>query len=470
MKPAVSRKSLLATACVAGVRGVNTLVVLAAIAAWPTALHAQSTILPSRLVRCSPAVDLPCVVSEIELSAREARLASKADTVLSRNWTGRLAGLQLIGPVVRPLRATSTPFKLLILVDLSGSMRGEGVAFVRSAVRGFLSELPPVGVTVAVAPFESRNVVGRIASATYRSPSEAAAVLDALPPPDAAGNTALYDAVRSGVTSVDAAVRASGADTRGGVLLITDGKNDVGGRRDDAGLLSGADGQRVAREAAEKSGNQLWIIGAGDVDAAELRGLAGARSQPYIIALSPVLLQQSLTSIAREISTARELVFGLSSGSRLRLARARVPGAIRFQAIPAGGEFFDRLLAWRPPLIALPAFEGVADSSMIPSEVRSLVGVEGGDANRRWMLLLFCSLAGILFAGMLPRFGWSRPVVPAIPDNVAVRAPASGAAVVAGIAAKPAAAANRSGLRGDVHEVAPRKPDEITGTFAPIVP
>ena len=428
------------------------------------------SVVPSRLVRCAGNSDVPCLLTRLDLSTREARLAAHADSAPSRSWTGKLAGLSMIGPTVRPIRATASPFRLMILLDLSGSMRGEGVAFVRSAVRTFLAELPPTGVTVAVAPFESRQVAERIAAARYVSPVEAMAVLDALPAPDAAGNTALFDAVRFGLASVVGAVGAAAGTTRGGLLVVTDGKNDVSGRRDDPGLLAGVSGRTVARDAVDKSGQSLWIIGAGKVDAAELRALAGPQSPPYIIELSPILLHQSLTSIASEISTARELVFGLTSGSRFRLARARTVGGIRFQESTASGASFSRSLAWRPPLLALPAFEGVADSASLPAEVRAITGFGEGESSRRWLLVIFFALNGVLVGGALPRFAWAAPHSP-----TAVAPLVSAGGVAARTAATPpnevgAVAEPTNGLRSDVHEVAPRTPDEITGSFRRVAP
>jgi hypothetical protein len=275
--------------------------------------------------------------------------------------------------------------------------------------------------------------------------------------------------VRHGLASVEQAVRASGGEARGGLVVVTDGRNDVAGRRDDPGLLAGEAGRRIARAAVDSSAQQLWIIGAGNVDAGELRALAGDKGQPYIIALSPTLLTQSLTSIAREVSTARELVFGLSSGSRLRLARARTAGALRFRATAEGGETFTRLLGWRPPLVALPAFQGVADSASLPPEVRAVMDLGGSDTDRRWMLAVFFALAGLLLAGTLPRLLWSGPVAP----PAAAAAPSSAGAEGAEGAAAPvtaSAAAPADGLRTDVQEVAPRKPDEITASFKRVTP
>jgi len=417
----------------------------------------------ARLVRCAPEVDVPCLLARLDLTPRElALVAANESRSPSELWAGRVAGARMIGPTVTVVRETSVPFKLIVLVDVSGSMRGEGVAFVRSAVRSFLNELPEQGVEVAIAPFESRRVAPLIAGARFATPRQAIAALELLPPPDAAGNTALYSALREGTVAVDRAVREGRTGTRGGVLLITDGRNDVSGRRDDRGLLSGPEGRRVASETARQSGHALWIVGAGNVDAAELRALAGTWGRPYIIALNPILLTQSLTSIARQITTARALVFGVPAGSRVRLARARTPVAVRFRAPTGGAAEFSRIVPWRPPLYALPAYQGVADSTSVPGEVRAVMGFAGTDSARRWLLVVLFAGMAIVGAGLLPYVVWSAPGTPAALPATAPQAETAGSA--AGEAERGTVAS--SGLRRDVREAPPRKPDEITASSA----
>jgi Mg-chelatase subunit ChlD len=416
----------------------------------------------ARLVRCAPGLDVPCLVTTLDLTPTELKLVAANDSFpAARMWAGRVAGRQMIGPTVSVVRETSVPFKLMILVDVSGSMRGEGLAFVRNAVRGFLRDLPERGVDVAVAPFESRRVAERIAGARFGTPGQAAAALEALPPPDPAGNTALYSALREGVVAVDRAVRSAGTPgTRGGVLLITDGRNDVAGRRDDRGLLSGPEGRTAASETARRSGQSLWIVGAGKVDVAELSALAGAGGRPYIIALNPILLTQSLTSVARQITTARALVFGVPAGSRVRLARARTPVVVRFRAPTDGAAEFTRLVPWRPPLYALPAYQGVADSTSVPGEVRAVMGIAGTDSARRWLLAVLFGVLAIVGAAVVPYGVWSAPA------TAAARAPAPAIAAEAPGAPSGSDAERASGLRRDVREAPPRKPDEITASSA----
>jgi hypothetical protein len=267
-------------------------------------------------------------------------------------------------------------------------------------------------------------------------------------------------------------VRAAPAGTRGGLLVLTDGKNDVSGRRDDPGLLTGPDGRRVATEAAARSGHALWIIGAGGVEPQELRALAGPQGQPYIIALNPILLGQSLAAIAQQIGTERELTFGLSTGSRLRLARSRIPPVVRYRVAGGGSgqadAGFARLLAWRPPLYALPAYEGIADSTSLPAEVRAVMGFADSDASRRWLLALFIGLIGVVAGGVLPRVAWWSAVAPAPAPSIdaAAPAPAAGGEKEESKGSAAASPATSGGLRRDVQEAPPRTPDEVTASSA----
>jgi hypothetical protein len=107
-------------------------------------------------------------------------------------------------------------------------------------------------------------------------------------------------------------------------------------------------------------------------------------------------------------------------------------------------------LSWRPPLFALPAYEGVAEAASLPAELRD-VGVSGLAGGMRWLMLLFFALSGAVLWLVVPRYAWARQ---ATAESVAPETPAP--------RAKPAAPADTSGLRRDVTEAPPRKPGDIT--------
>ena len=421
-----------------------------ALLAAAAAAAAQEPV-PVRLVRCVPGRDAPCLTARVALARGSAEALSGLDSAAeSRAWTGVLGGARLIGPGVSVPRRIEPPLRLLVLLDRSGSMIGEGIAFTRITLRSFIEGLDSATTRVAVAGFESRDVARGIDAARFLPPRDAARALDQLPAPDPQANTALYSALVDGVEHL-AAARAAAPGTQGAILLVTDGRNDVGHARDDAGLLAGADGLRQAAEAAARSGDGIWIMGVGgNLSSAEIAALAGERGSATTVSLDPNAMAARLAAIARELRGMRELTFGVGGGAAAALARA--PWAGTTAAWRGGKPVVTQTLSWRPPLFALPAYEGVADAASLPAELRD-VGASGLAGGMRWLLLLFFALAGAVLWLVVPRYVWAR-------QSMAAVMPAEAPAPRANAAA--ARAADTSGLRRDVEEAPPRKPGDIT--------
>jgi hypothetical protein len=443
-------------------RGILVAVLGAVVGLAPQAASAQQQREPSptRIVRCRPGLDIPCAVTSVELEPDEARREPNDST--GRWWTGRLAGADLSGIYERSDTANAPLWKLLILLDLSGSMRGEGLRYARSGLRGFIRGLPQEGVVVAVAPFESRQVVARITSARFVPPSQALQVLDALPQPDVSANTALYSAVVAGLERLDGEMRGAEPGTRGGLVLLTDGKNDVRGRGDDPGLLSGPAGRRSAADVAAKSPHQIWIVGAGSqgsVDREELATLAGSRGEALVDSLDAVVLGNHFGHIGRQIVSAREVTLRVEAPSVTLLSRAAGAGALQGNAGGAGERAaVVRLIEWRPPLLALPAYEGVADSFAVAG-IGSTRGLEE-DWSRRLVVAVALVLFWLALTASLPSlFGPPVRGATAADGQAEIREPVAQKIV--------AARDDRStGLRIDAKEAPPRKPDEITASSA----
>ncbi|MEO7520792.1 MAG: hypothetical protein ABIW79_03140, partial [Gemmatimonas sp.] len=105
---------------------------------------------------------MPCFEIIMPMRRRVGPATGTTVDTARNSWPASLAGTQLIGPGIIRLGYDSTQrIRLLVVVDVSGSMKGEGMAFTRSAVRGFLSALPKTGLEVALVPFESRRVAAR---------------------------------------------------------------------------------------------------------------------------------------------------------------------------------------------------------------------------------------------------------------------------------------------------------------------
>jgi len=404
---------------------------------------------PVRLVRCAAGRDLPCLTTRVVLRGRAAESVARLDSAAeSHGWTGVLGGARLIGPAIAVPRHIEPPLRLLILLDRSGSMIGEGIAFTRLTLRSFIEGLDSATTRVAVAGFESRDVNGGIDAARFLPPREAARALDSLPVPDRQANTALYSALVHGVAHVASARRAA-PGTQGAILLVTDGRNDVGHPRDDAGLLAGETGLRAAAAAAAESGSRIWIMGVGDnLSASEIETLAGSRGAATTVSLDPNAMAARLNAIARELRGFRDLTFGVGGGAAAALARAPWMGTAAVW--DAGKPVLTQTLSWRPPLFALPAYEGVAAAASLPAELADVATAGIPASGMRWLMALFFGLVGAVLWLVAPRYAWARLPTAGI---VVAEPPAP--------RAKPASA-DTTGLRRDVTEAPPRKPGDVT--------
>lgn len=406
------------------------------------------------LVRCGPDAGSMCLASQIDISA--STRGGRRDA-----WEASLDGRALPAPTVDAGDSIATPLTLLVLVDVSGSMRGTGLEFSRAALRLFLDALPTTSVLVAVAPFESRAVQERIAGAQFQPPAEAMRQLDRLPEPSPAGNTALYSALALGA---DRVARELAADSDGGrrgvVLLLTDGRNDVGQPGDDPNLLQGLEGRREATERVASAGVDLWVVGLGrGVDASELQALAGSGRVPSIVETDPVALGRSLSSIRDALVSLHRVVVPIPGALRDRLARGPASLTLRVR-ISSEGSGSRAVAHWRPPLFSLPGFDGTAVASFPPDfQPAAGFGTAGrlvmlGGAGAAWLLLWFVAPLGLWRA---PR---TSPEPEAAPVATAVDEPPVEAVEVA------AEAYDGVGLRRDVREAPPRGMADDTAELA----
>ncbi|MDQ2930611.1 MAG: VWA domain-containing protein [Gemmatimonadota bacterium] len=423
-----------------------------------------TTASPVTIVRCSESSDVPCIGAIVPLRPEEAR--ASGDATGASDWKGELAGVPLSGGIARSTATIAHPLELLVLVDISGSMKGAGIELTRSALRTFISELPRTSVRVAVAPFASRNLAPRIRAAVFTDPQSALAQVDALPQPE--GNTGLYSAVEIGSEVVKGALQGAPKDAWGALLVITDGRNDVRAT-DDPGLLTGAQGRDAAVNAVTSSGSYLWLVGIGDApDGADLQALAGTNGERYLVAEDPLLLHRVFTGIRDALFTTRALTYPAPIWARTRLARGVFPLTVS-RGDGRGCCAASVAGRWTPPLYALPAFSGVADSGAATAQ--GITTFEQGQARVGSNVLVFGFLAvlALVLWFLLPGMLWpdesvamAGPQAPKLADSVA---PAVATRAAPKSAAPEQAVARGGGLRA-VTEVPPRRPTEITGSFA----
>jgi hypothetical protein len=406
---------------------------------------------PPQLVRCGVAAEAACLRAQVTLTPQQARLLAR-DTAGATAWSVRLGDIALTGVDARPLPGIQPPLRLLVLVDISGSMAGDGMSMTRAALRSFLAGLPDDGVSIAVAPFDSRRVVERVREAQFGDRAAALAQLEHLPPP--AGNTGLYSAIRAGIDRLEAERAVAAASVSDALLVITDGRNDVGRRGDDPDLLSGVPGREAAMESIRRSGIHTWIIGMGGaVDDEELGALASAGGEHYIVALDPYRLAMVLSAVGRSARTRWEIVAVVPPWARSLLARGgtvwtgnhRVTGEP--DAAPA------RAALWRPPYMAPPAFTGTVTAPSVNDVATATFGFGAVSPVRRNLAIaaVYAALLLALWFGLPPLL---RPAAP-------VHAAATRTAPPEPAAARPADAGGTQVLAA-VGEAPPRKMQDVT--------
>ncbi|HEX8672150.1 MAG TPA: vWA domain-containing protein [Longimicrobium sp.] len=400
---------------------------LALLAALSSPAFAQT-----ELVRCAEGRSIPCFRARVEIPHTAA-----VGTGDSARWSGAAGAVPFREVDVRTVADAARPLVLLVLFDVSGSMAGEGMQQTRSALRAFLRGLGRS--EVAVAPFGSRDVTAGIYGARFGTPAEAETGIDGLPAP--AGNTGLYSAVATGAEVLAARLRTAPKDAQGVLLVLTDGRNDVGHPGDEPGLLAGPEGRVRAVDAVRRAGVPVWMVGIGNgVDAGELAALAGPMGTPHTVAFDPVLLGRTLGELRGSLASARQVTAVLPADARARLARGEVRVRLEHSVGVA-----PHTARWRPPLMALPAFAGVAS----PSRPLATLAAMQDESPAGGTLPVFASLAMLLAV-----LWWIVP-----PLIWPVRRASAGAP-------QPRRAHEDDGIRPGVREARPRRPSDVTAALA----
>src|SRR5262249_19677413 len=111
---------------------------------------------PATLHRCTPGSSSACLWTSVDLSpAAMKRLVALASAELASAWRGRLSSSGELFAIGRPGSIADRDERLLVLLDVSGSMRGPKIGAARLVVREFVDQLAGLharSVRVAVAP------------------------------------------------------------------------------------------------------------------------------------------------------------------------------------------------------------------------------------------------------------------------------------------------------------------------------
>lgn len=426
-------------------RQVGVIALAGALALSGQPLGAQQADVPDLLlVRCAPASSMACLTTILDLPPGPARQLGRVATApTDTGWRVRFRG-DTAAPGVgrRTVTEWPRPSRVLALVDVSGSMRANlGIGFVKLALKDHLlrvvDSVSRGTALVAVAPFGSIDVRRRIEAARFVSPAQAVDQVEALPAPDRE-NTGLYSAVVYSVERLERELAAAGEGALGLLVVITDGDNDVR-PGDDVGLLTGDAGLAEASRRLGGSRVVPWLVGIGNrVSAGPLQRLAGTTGRSTVVPIDALALARPLREVQTVFASAWEVGFRMPRGGREELGRGWTLAVFRH---PGAGPEVNLPAVWRPPVIALPAFSGVATTDLV------LPGLDAapGPLVRRVPLLLFALVLLAMLWLVMPRLLWPRLPVAGAPAAEPKK--------------KPKAV---GGLRAGVTEAPPRRPQDIT--------
>jgi tight adherence protein B len=203
--------------------------------------------------------------------------------VLLENGSSRPATASLLA---------ADPLQVLLVVDISGSMRGAALEAAKVAAVGFLAALPPTTRTAVMGFTATPGPAGDFSD----DPADAAAALRGL---EARGETALYDAVAA---AIDALAATGGG--RPFIVLLSDGG-------DTASTLTLA--EAVERLGASDVRFYAVELQTDESDPASLQALADMGAGRIVSAEDPAALAAMYDLIASEL--VNQLVIGYTSAA-----------------------------------------------------------------------------------------------------------------------------------------------------------
>jgi len=264
--------------------------------------------------------------------------------------------------------AIAHPNVVLIEMDISGSMNQEvspGIsrfAAARRAIEDYLASMRDGVDEVAIVPFESHQVVPTLQAVVFASKREQAiAQLKALPEPGAKNNTALYQAVFTGVDVLDGELArlekggASRSNITPQLIVMTDGKNEVV-RGDDPALLDGPLGLEQSSAKVHAAGFDVIGIGFGnpsEIDSDALR----KSSTRFFLASDPLQLAQAFRSSTPLHPSALDVAF-LSPGNDRQALAARNSQFVISLHLLDGRTLVSPQVEYLPPAMSMPLYSG----------------------------------------------------------------------------------------------------------------
>ncbi|MGH7524314.1 MAG: hypothetical protein ACREK8_08415 [Gemmatimonadales bacterium] len=400
----------------------------------PAAAMSQASPARVKLVRCAAASPTPCATVTMELDQQEGAAAAEVnDSTVGAAWRGRLGGVSLAGAGVSSPQSAARGHRLLVLVDRGAAMLGDRITFARVSLKAWLAGLDTTGLRIAVTGFAASDTMHGIDAARFGSMRDAIAAVDQLPPPGPLDSASVAAAIARAINRVERELPRSSA-TDGGVLVIAADGEDLSVA---AGSATAWDGSRPPGSAARR----IWVISMGSVGAAGPdRAVAGGATTVLRVATDPNALANALHQVARELSRGRQLTFGLGATEAVALGRTAMTGHVELRQ--GSTVLAVRRISWRPPLLAMPVFQGVADSNALSPALKEILLV-GGNSSMRSLVALLMGLLVISAWLLVPRLGWTE-------EEIQVKR------------SHPSSVTRSDTVTSAVVETAPRKPADIT--------
>jgi hypothetical protein len=341
-----------------------------------------------QLVNCDPASKVPCFrlrLNILDSARRPLSLQLPNPAELTKSLQVNVNG-QTVAPFYA-MAGTNGPARAmrgriaLVLIDVSGSMNervsSEQTRFeaAQKAAERFLDGFENGVDQVAFIPFQSRNVIETIENAKFATKrEEALQQISDLPVPRAQNNTALYSAMVAGADRLQRAVRTFGHSTDALMITMTDGKNDVGGRRDDPNLLDGQHGLATAESKVKNSGLESITIGFGNPGSIDANALNSLGTTTYMVE-QPDELKRIFNTTRTLLNDRLMLTFSSPWKDRASLAGQTLTIFVSLR-LPSGATLQSGPILWTTPQIGTPSYEGRCDAEESTAVLRTPVVTE----------------------------------------------------------------------------------------------
>ena len=390
---------------------------------------------PAQLVDCAPVTPVPCMsvgVTAIDDSGKPAPF----ELPTPRELPGRLSlqsgdSSTQVHPFYvstgKGLDSAEHANVVLLMVDISGSMNDPSpgglsrFAAVKAALTRYVGAMEEGSDQIAIVPFESHNVVPTIHAAVFSSrKSDLLAQLNAMPAPGPKNNTALFQAVFTGVGTLKeemASLERDGHPARElqpHLIVMTDGKNEVVAG-DDANLLNGPLGLTQAAAQVEVSRFDVIGIGFGDRAAIDAEALQRLSTRFFYAADADQLLD-ALHATRNERSHVIDMTWLLSESNRVALA-GRDQVWTPALTLKDGSAISAEPLRIVMPAMAPPLFQRAASHA----ELEQLIAVHP-PALSGWstvvvhlLLFLAASVLLLILWFWVPRLVWAERYLSAAP-------------------------------------------------------